>query len=159
MATIHRFEDLICWKKGRELVKCVYKEFNSCKDFGFKDQIQRASVSIISNIAEGFESGTKYGFLNYLHIAKASAGEVRAQLYVAYDVGYLNIQTFENLKNLAEECSKLLNSFISKVKNSAMEGIQNKPGLNRDDVIYQNLLKEYGVEMTPQGIKKINSNP
>ena len=59
MATIQKFEDLICWQKGRELTKEVYKAFRSCNDYGFKDQIQRASVSIISNIAEGFERGTK----------------------------------------------------------------------------------------------------
>jgi len=156
MATIQRFEDLICWKKGRELVKVVYKELESCRDFGFKDQIQRASVSIISNIAEGFESGTKYEFLNYLHIAKASAGEVRAQLYVANDVGYLNIQKFQYLKGLAEECSKLLHSLIGRVKGAAMEGLQNKSGPNRDEVLYANILKEHGMEMTPQGIRKIN---
>lgn len=64
--------------KARGLAKAVYASFASCKDYGFRDQIQRASVSIVSNIAEGFESGTKQEFLNYLYIAKGSAGEVRA---------------------------------------------------------------------------------
>jgi len=80
MATISKFEDLICFAKARELARLVYKEFKDCKDFGFKDQITRASVSILSNIAEGFERGTKSEFLNFLYIAKGSAGEVRAQL-------------------------------------------------------------------------------
>lgn len=66
-------------------------------DRGLQDQIQRASVSIMSNIAEGFERGTKQEFLNYLFIAKGSAGEVRAQLYVMFDAGYLNMQTFKCL--------------------------------------------------------------
>jgi len=112
MATVKRFEDLLAWKKSRELTKLVYKEFKSCKDHGFTDQIQRASVSVMSNIAEGFERGTKDSFVNYLHIAKGSCGEVRAQLFVALDVGYLNNETFKNLKSLAEEVSKLLSSFI-----------------------------------------------
>ena len=95
MATVQKFEDLICWQKGRELTKQIYKTFKNCSDFGFRDQIQRASVSVISNIAEGFERGTKAEFLNFLYIAKGSAGEVRAQLYVGLDVGYLNIETFK----------------------------------------------------------------
>ena len=60
MATVQRFEDLLCWKKSRELVSEVYRALKDCKDYGFKDQIQRASVSVMSNIAEGFESGTKH---------------------------------------------------------------------------------------------------
>ncbi len=90
MATVRRFEDLICWQKARLLVKEIYHSMKDVRDMGFRDQIQRAAVSVLSNIAEGFESGTKQEFLNYLFIAKASAGEVRAQLYVALDVGYLN---------------------------------------------------------------------
>lgn len=90
------------FKKARELTKEVYVSLAKCRDNGFRDQIQRASVSIVSNIAEGFESGTKSEFLNYLYIAKASAGEVRAQLYIAHDISYLNIETFKHLNLLAE---------------------------------------------------------
>ncbi len=78
MATISKFEDLICFTKARDLTRSIYKEFKDCRGYGFKDQITRASVSILSNIAEGFERGTKSEFLNYLYIAKGSAGEVRA---------------------------------------------------------------------------------
>ncbi|MBI2025180.1 four helix bundle protein [Candidatus Kaiserbacteria bacterium] len=126
MATIQRFEDLVMFKKARELTKAVYKSLASCRDRGFCDQIQRASVSIVSNIAEGFESGTKQGFLNYLYIAKASAGEVRAQLYVAHDIGYLNIETFKHLNPLAEDCSRLIASFAKKLKSGGMSGLQYK---------------------------------
>jgi len=126
MVTIRRFEDLLCWKKSRVLVKSVYSALDECKDRGFRDQIQRASVSVLSNIAEGFESGTKQGFLNYLYIAKASAGEVRAQLYVALDVGYVDTQKFEELKGNAEECSKLITSFIKKLKVGGAPGLQRK---------------------------------
>ena len=133
MATVQRFEDLLVWKKARELTKEIYRAFARCEDRGFTDQIQRASVSVMSNIAEGFESGTRQGFLNYLYIAKASAGEVRAQLYAAYDIGYLNIETFQRLKSLAEECSKLLSSFIKGLKSSSYDGLQRKGELSKDD--------------------------
>lgn len=126
MATVKQFEDLVCWQKGRELTKEVYKTFKDCRDFGFKDQIQRASVSVMSNIAEGFERGTKQEFLNYLYIAKGSAGEVRAQLYVALDTEYVNIQTFKYLTNLSVECSRLIQSFSEKVKVGARRGMQFK---------------------------------
>ena len=132
MATITKFEDLICFSKARELTKSIYKEFKDCKDYGFKDQITRASVSVLSNIAEGFERGTKSEFLNYLYIAKGSAGEVRAQLYVALDAGYLNLETFKYLNNLASECSRLVQSFADKVKKGASAGTQFKK-LEKDD--------------------------
>ncbi|KKW14718.1 MAG: hypothetical protein UY54_C0012G0022 [Parcubacteria group bacterium GW2011_GWA2_50_10b] len=133
MATVQRFEDLVCWKKSRELTSEIYRSFRNCKDYGFTDQIQRASVSIMSNISEGFESGTRDSFVNYLYIAKGSAGEVRAQLYAASDIGYLNIQTFQYLKNNAEECSKLLNSFIKAVKSSPNSGLQRKREMTKDE--------------------------
>lgn len=133
MATVERFEDLLCWKRARELTAEVYKSFKLCKDRGFTDQIQRASVSVMSNISEGFESGTREMFVNFLYIAKGSAGEVRAQLYAAYDIGYLNIETFKSLKNKAEECSKLLNSFIRAVKSSPNSGLQRKKELTKEE--------------------------
>lgn len=126
MATVKQFEDLLAWQKARELTREVYKAFRDCCDYGFRDQIQRAVISIMSNIAEGFESGTKLEFLNYLYIAKGSAGEVRAQLYAAYDIGYLNIETFKYLNSLAEECSRLVSSFIKSVKTSEFSGLQYK---------------------------------
>ena len=110
----------------------LYTEFKDCKDYGFKDQITRASVSVLSNIAEGFERGTKNEFLNFLYIAKGSAGEVRAQLYVALDVGYLNIEKFKYLNNLASECSRLVQSFAEKVKKGGSAGTQFKK-LEKDD--------------------------
>lgn len=126
MSTIKQFEELLMWQKARELTKLVYLNFKSLNDFGFKDQIQRASVSIMSNIAEGFERGTKLEFLNYLYIAKGSAGEVRAQLYVALDNGYLNIENFKLLNGLVLDCSRLIASFIEKLKASNIQGQQYK---------------------------------
>jgi four helix bundle protein len=133
MATIQKFEDLICWQKSRELTKGVYKALAKCTDHGFRDQIQRASVSIMSNIAEGFERGTQTEFLNYLFIAKGSAGEVRAQLYVGIDVGYLNIETFKYLNGLALDCSRLIQSFTEKVKAGAARGTQYKHIASKND--------------------------
>ncbi len=127
MATIQKFEDLLVWQRSRELVKEIYKTFRSCRDDGFRDQIERAAVSILSNIAEGFERGTRQEFLNYLFIAKGSAGEVRAQLYAALDIGYVNMETFKYLSNLATQCSRLLASFIEKVKSGSRSGMQFKP--------------------------------
>ena len=126
MTTIQRFEDMLAWKKSRELTREIYKAFRDCRDFGFKDQIQCAAVSIMSNIAEGFESGTRLEFLNYLFIAKGSAGEVRAQLYAALDIGYLNIETFKYLNGLTVECSQLVASFIKSLKVSKFGGLQFK---------------------------------
>ncbi len=145
MATIQRFEDLICWQRARELTKHVYFALKDCKDFGFKDQIQRAAVSVMSNIAEGFERGTQNEFLNYLFIAKGSAGEVRAQLYAALDIGYLNISTFKDLNNLAIECSRLLQSFSERVKGGARRGSQFKHIEKSDSV--KDLIREQTPEV------------
>jgi len=126
MVTIQKFEDMLAWQRARELVREIYKAFINCRDLGFKDQIQRAAVSVMSNVAEGFESGTRQEFVNYLYIAKASSGEVRAQLYIASDVGYLNIETFKYLNDLASQCSKLIASFIKGLKVSKFQGLQFK---------------------------------
>lgn len=144
MATIQRFEDLICWQKSRELTKGVYRTFKDCRDFGFKDQIQRAAVSVMSNIAEGFERGTQQEFLNYLYIAKGSAGEVRAQLYVALDAEYLNIEKFKYLNSLAMDCSRLIQSFAEKVKGGARRGTQFK------QVPKPDMLKELLKQSSPE---------
>ena len=145
MATIEKFEDLLCWKKSRELAKGVYEAFRQCNDYGFRDQIQRAAVSVVSNIAEGFERGTKQEFINYLYIAKGSAGEVRAQLYVALDVGYINMETFKYLNNLVQECSKLIQSFVEKVKIGGRSGTQFKSIARPDDT--KELFKQINPEM------------
>ena len=87
--TVKKFEDLFIWQKARELTREVYRVTNDWKDKGLQDQIRRASVSVLSNIAEGFERGTKDEFLYFLYIARGSAGEVRAQLYVAYDQKFI----------------------------------------------------------------------
>jgi four helix bundle protein len=128
MSTIRQFEELLCWQKARLLTREVYKIFKDpgFKDYGLQDQMQRAAVSVMSNVAEGFERGTRQEFLNYLFIAKGSCGEVRAQLYVALDAGYVNEGTFGNLKSKAEECSRLISNFIQSIKVSKFQGLQYK---------------------------------
>ncbi len=148
MATIQKFEDLVMFQKARELSKGVYESLKKCSDNGFKDQIQRASVSVVSNIAEGFESGSREMFLNYLYIAKGSSGEVRAQLYVGYDIGYLNIETFKYLKGKAEECSRLISSFILKVKKNDLGGLRRK--IEQKDDPMKNII-EAGYIILPNG--------
>ena len=84
------FDELIIWQKARELVNNIYKMMDNCKDWGFKDQIQRASISIMNNIAEGFDSGSSAKFINYLNIAKGSCSEVRSMLFLCEDLHLCN---------------------------------------------------------------------
>ena len=115
MATAKRFEDLEVWQRSRELANLIYafsKDGTFSRDFGLRDQIRRAAVSIMSNIAEGFESSTQQTFIKYLGHAKASAGEVRAQLYIVKDQGYISEEDFEKAFAMAEICSKQLARFI-----------------------------------------------
>jgi four helix bundle protein len=121
---IDKFEDLIAWQKARELTKSIYKttrigEF--LKDFGLRDQIRRASVSIMSNIAEGFERGGRSEFHQFLVIAKGSCAELRSQLYVALDAEYIDIAIFRSLDNLAKETSRLIGGLRAAVYKQKMK--------------------------------------
>lgn len=116
MAGIMRFEEIEAWKTARELTKLIYsltEQGAFQRDFGLKDQIRRASVSVMSNIAEGFESRTDAQFLNYLGHARASAGEVRAQLYVAFDQNYILQPTFDEAFALAEKSARQIAAFMA----------------------------------------------
>ena len=92
-----RFEDIIAWQKAKELTIQVYQLFENSKDFGFKDQIQRASVSVMNNIAEGFERKSNNEFKHFLFIAKGSCGEVRSMLYLAKELNKISNDDFESL--------------------------------------------------------------
>ncbi len=109
---ITRFEDIIAWQKGKQLTKLIYQIFSSSRDFGFRDQIQRAVVSIMNNISEGFERKSNKEFKNFLFIAKGSCAEVRSMLYVAYDLQYLTQESFYDLLSRTEEISRLLSGLI-----------------------------------------------
>ena len=109
--TIERFEDFIAWQKARKLTAAIYKVTNEgdfVRDFGLKDQIRRAAVSSMSNIAEGFERGRSTEFHQFLSVAKASCAEVRAQLYVALDAGYLSTSVFDRLMAQATEVGLII---------------------------------------------------
>ena len=108
---IERFEDLIAWQKARQLTVEIYRitahgEF--AKDFGLRDQIRRAAVSVMSNIAEGFDRGSRGEFHQFLVVAKASCAEVRSQLYVAQDIGYIAQEIFSNLRSNTDELSRII---------------------------------------------------
>lgn len=117
---IQKFEDLDVWQLARKYVKEVYMQTgtgNFSKDFGLRDQIRKASVSIMANIAEGYERKTKNEFIQFLFIAKGSCGETRSHLYVAFDLGYIEENHFIDLKNRAEMISKSIAGFIKYLRN------------------------------------------
>lgn len=125
MAKIDKFEDIEAWEKARRIAKNVYaacRQVEFSRDFGLRDQIQRAAVSIMSNIAEGFERGTNKEFIQLLFIAKGSAGEVRSQIYVALDLGYINQNVFDSLNSDLLSISKQLSGFITYLQSSSLKG-------------------------------------
>jgi four helix bundle protein len=125
MSKIEKFEDIQAWQKARVLTKEIYdiskiREFAS--DFGLRDQIRRASVSAMSNIAEGFERGGDNEFIQFLSLAKGSCGEVRSQLYVALDQGYITPTGFDALSGQATEISRLIAGFMTYLQGSQLRG-------------------------------------
>ena len=117
---VERFEDLIAWQKARELVRAVYdatRQGTFARDFGLAGQIQRAAVSVMSNIAEGFERGRLTEFHQFLSTAKGSCAEVRSQLYIARDVGHLTPDTFQRLIDQAEEVARIIGGLRASVAN------------------------------------------
>jgi four helix bundle protein len=125
MGKILRFEEIEAWKKARVLTREIYQVTATgdfARDFGLRDQIRRASVSSMSNIAEGFERGGNREFIQFLSNAKGSTGEVRSQLYVALDVGFINQNKFGELYGHAEETSRLIAGFTRYLRQSNFRG-------------------------------------
>ncbi len=117
--TVRKFEDLVAWRKARELTQRIYhmtRKEPFSKDFGLRDQIQRAAVSVMSNLAEGFERGSRAEFHRFIVIAKGSCGEVRSQLYVALDVEHINKEQFNYVTDLALEVSRIIGGLRTAVK-------------------------------------------
>ena|SRR6266446_542256 len=117
--SIERFEDLIAWQKARDLAREIYqitRQGAFAKDFGLSGQIQRAAVSVMSNIAEGFERGSRGEFHQFLSVAKASCAEVRSQLYVAFDVSHLTQTSFGGLLTQAEELARIIGGLRASVE-------------------------------------------
>lgn len=109
---IERFEDILSWQKSKELNIKISHLFKDCKNYSFKDQILRCSLSIMNNIAEGFERKSNKEFSNFLFIAKGSCGELRSMLYLALDFCYIKEDEFKNIYNKSVEISKLLSGLI-----------------------------------------------
>ena len=125
MSKIEKIEDLIVWQKSRELVREIYTLTNKgdfLKDYSLKDQIRRASVSVASNIAEGFGRGGNKEFIQFLSISKGSLYELRTQLYIAIDLEYISETEFSTLNNLIDEVGKLINGFINYLQKSELKG-------------------------------------
>lgn len=129
-----RFEELGIWQKARDLTKLVYSITNhkTFTDFSLKDQIRRAAVSIMSNIAEGFERGGKEEFIHFLYIAKASCGEVRAQNYIVFDQNYITEKVFLKLKEKTQILSASIYKFIESLKRSGYKGLKFKQNKNSE---------------------------
>ena len=119
LSKVERFEDLIAWQKARDLARAIYQitqEGAFARDFGLARQIQRAAVSIMSNIAEGFERSGRREFHQFLSTAKGSCAEVRSQLYVAFDIGYLMKSEFQRLLAQAEEVGRVVGGLRASVE-------------------------------------------
>ncbi len=119
MSKVTKFEDLIAWQKTRRLVREIYRITNEgkfAKDFGLRDQIRRAAVSIMSNIAEGFERSSSAEFHRFLFTAKGSCAELRSQLYIAFDIDYLSKMEFERLLALSEEVARIIGGLRAAVE-------------------------------------------
>ncbi|MBI5212838.1 MAG: four helix bundle protein [Nitrospirae bacterium] len=124
------FEDLNVWQKARELVGFIYeltKKKDFARDYALVDQVRRASISIMSNIAEGFERGSNKEFIQFLYIAKGSCGEMRSQLYAALDQQYISEDEFLNAKDRCLKISGMASNLISYLKSSkSFEGKRQK---------------------------------
>jgi len=137
MPTVKRFEDLRIWQSARELVKVVYTYSNRGgfqRDFGLRDQIRRAVISIMSNIAEGFSAGSDAEFARFLGYSRRSLSEVLSQLYVALDLGYISQTEFDSVYQKGVETEKQINAFIAYLarskSNKAVREDLNKYTLN-----------------------------
>lgn len=125
MAKIERFEDMLSWQKSRELPRRVYdlsKRGEFARDFELCGQMRSASISIMSNIAEGFERGGDKEFIQFLSTAKGSCGEARSQLYVALDQSYITPVEFENLSSNTIEVGRLVSGFMGYLRRSELRG-------------------------------------
>lgn len=133
MASVKKFEDLICWQKSRELANFIYNATRDWKDYDLRSQIRRAATSPMSNIAEGFDRGTQAELVDALFIAKGECGEVRSQLYLAHDQRYIDMSKFQEGMRLTDECSRLIQSFSEAVKGGSRRGLQFKHAPQRDE--------------------------
>ncbi len=127
MGAFKSFDEILAWQRARELTKLIYIVSSSDKfdkDFSLKDQIRRSSVSVMANIAEGYDRRGDKEFVRFLNIAKGSLAEVKSHLYVAFDIGYVNKEKLESLFSLIDEIAKLISGLIKYLKTNS--GTKNK---------------------------------
>lgn len=110
-------ENLYIWKESRTVVNSIYKMLGTCKDWGFRDQIQRAAVSIMNTIAEGFDSGSDAKFINYLNISKGSCSEVRSMLYLCEDFGYCTPEIRQDIQDAVKRITTGIVKLIGTLQN------------------------------------------
>ena len=141
MTTVKRFEDLRVWQSARELVRIDYEvsrqqEFG--RDFGLKDQIRRAAVSVMSNIAEGFNAGSDAEFVRFLGFARRSNSEVLSQCYIALDMNYISKERFQSIYEKANLIERQISSLISYLSHSKNEAVKEPPAEYIIDFPYDN---------------------
>jgi len=117
---VGRFEDLEIWQRGVKLSSRIYALLSSCKDFGFRDQITRSGLSIPSNISEGFERRSNKEFIRFLDIARGSCGELRTQLYIGIEAGFIDRNTGEELIGETKELSAMITGLIKKIEKATV---------------------------------------
>lgn len=117
---IEKFEDIVAWQNARAMTQEIYALFRVNKDFGFRDQIQRACISVMSNIAEGYERQSNKEFAQFLYIAKGSCAEIRSLLYTGRDLKYITEDQFQKLNNASLIISKLISGFITYIRASSI---------------------------------------
>jgi four helix bundle protein len=118
MGTIKNFEELAVWRMARELVKLLYSDFRTCRDFGFRDQITRAGVSIMNNISEGFCRNSDAEFKQFLNISKGSVGEVKNMYYIAEDLNYITMEDALSRRNISQQLINSISSLMKYLKSS-----------------------------------------
>lgn len=116
MSFADSFEELKVWQASRTLTNEVYDAMRNCKDYAFRDQIQRAATSVMNNIVEGFERRTKKDFAHFLDLAKGSAGEVRSMLYLGEDRGYIAVKAAEPLRAEYKDLSKSIGALAASLR-------------------------------------------
>ena len=130
MSTFKKFEEINAWQRARELTRQIYRvssEGRFARDFALRDQVRRACISIMSNIAEGYErSGTKE-FIQFLSVAKGSVGEVRSQLYIALDQNYISDSAFEQISAETTEIARMLSGLMNYLRKTGVKGSKFKP--------------------------------
>lgn len=135
MTTIKRFEDLHCWQSARELVNMVYEVTNESpfnRDFGLRDQIRRAAVSVMSNIAEGFNAASDAEFMRFLSFSRRSISETQSQTYIALDQQYITQDIFSKIYNKANKTEKQINALISYLNKSRHSVKEDQPVYSLD---------------------------